>query len=202
MAEKDGIKSYVGILLLHRCLMMMSRVADKNFFRRSTAPHASGVDDDQRRGSIFADLSRKQSVSAFKENVTGESVTDYPHPLPRGRVTGELTSDPRIKNPLADIPKDQLLQDVDNFAKQNGLADILPLLRKGALVAQRPRDFETMTELDETEKETLRREVTHRWRHPWTLYYTIILNSIAAAIQGWDQTGTVQQWRSEIPCYY
>jgi hypothetical protein len=103
---------------------------------------------------------------------------------------------------LADIPKDQLLQDVDNFAKQNGLADILPLLRKGALVAQRPRDFETMTELDETEKETLRREVTHRWRHPWTLYYTIILNSIAAAIQGWDQTGTVQQWRSEIPCYY
>jgi hypothetical protein len=35
----------------------------------------------------------------------------------------------------------------------------------------------------------LREEVTHRWKHPRILYYTIILNSIAAAIQGWDQTG-------------
>jgi hypothetical protein len=35
----------------------------------------------------------------------------------------------------------------------------------------------------------LREEVTHRWKHPWALYFTIILNSIAAAIQGWDQEG-------------
>ena len=32
--------------------------------------------------------------------------------------------------------------------------------------------------------------MTHRWRHPRILYFTIILNSIAAAIQGWDQTGS------------
>jgi len=36
----------------------------------------------------------------------------------------------------------------------------------------------------------LREEVTHRWKHPKTLYFTIILNSIAAAIQGWDQEGS------------
>jgi len=30
----------------------------------------------------------------------------------------------------------------------------------------------------------------HRWRQPWALYMTIVLNSIAAAIQGWDQTGS------------
>jgi MFS family permease len=30
----------------------------------------------------------------------------------------------------------------------------------------------------------------NRWRQPWPLYMTIVLNSIAAAIQGWDQTGS------------
>lgn len=32
--------------------------------------------------------------------------------------------------------------------------------------------------------------VFNRWRQPWALYMTIVLNSIAAAIQGWDQTGS------------
>ena len=45
-------------------------------------------------------------------------------------------------------------------------------------------DFENIAELDETERKSLREEVTRRWRHAWALYYTIILNSIAAAIQG------------------
>jgi hypothetical protein len=106
-------------------------------------------------------------------------------------MIGELTLNPRIKNPLADIPKDQLLQDVNTFANKHGLEDILPLLQKGALVAQRPRDFEMITELNDAEKKILHNEITHRWRHPWALYYTIILNSIAAAIQGWDQTGMI-----------
>lgn len=33
-------------------------------------------------------------------------------------------------------------------------------------------------------------ERDHRWHHPKILYFTVILNSIAAAIQGWDQTGS------------
>lgn len=96
----------------------------------------------------------------------------------------------RIKNPLSDIPKDKLLDDVEHFARENDLMDILPHMNKGALVAKSPRDFESLEELDEADKEVLRNEVLHRWRLPWALYYTIILNSIAAAIQGWDQTGT------------
>ncbi|KAK2778110.1 hypothetical protein FQN53_001877 [Emmonsiellopsis sp. PD_33] len=124
--------------------------------------------DGERRGSVFDDPRvRKQSVVAMTENVEGE-----------------------IKNPLSDIPKDRLLQDVENFAAQNDLMDILPLMRKGALVAKSPRDFESLEELDEDEKQTLRDEVLRRWHLPWALYYTIILNSIAAAIQGWDQTGS------------
>ncbi|KAI9172300.1 Polyol transporter 5 [Paramyrothecium foliicola] len=96
-----------------------------------------------------------------------------------------------IRNPLAEIPREQLLEDVATWQKAKGLPDdILPLLKKGALVAQNPALFESLDEIDEDEKQALREEVTNRWKHPWPLYYTIILNSIAAAIQGWDQTGS------------
>lgn len=82
------------------------------------------------------------------------------------------------------------MQDVESFAAENQLQDILPLLRKGALAAQSPESIEDIAELDAGEKDALRNEVLHRWRQPKILYFTIILNSIAAAIQGWDQTGS------------
>ncbi|KAI8296075.1 Polyol transporter 5 [Colletotrichum sp. SAR 10_98] len=111
---------------------------------------------------------RKQSIAELTQNLEGE-----------------------IRNPLKGIPKAQLMEQVAVYQKTQGLPDdILPLLQKGALVAQNPALFETLDELDESEKIALREEVTHRWKHPWALYYTIILNSIAAAIQGWDQTGS------------
>ncbi|KAH6876533.1 hypothetical protein B0T10DRAFT_540877 [Thelonectria olida] len=96
-----------------------------------------------------------------------------------------------IRNPLRGIPREQLLDDVTKYHHSQALPDdILPLLKKGALVAQNPALFEQLEDLDEEEKRVLREEVSHRWKHPWALYYTIILNSIAAAIQGWDQTGS------------
>lgn len=68
--------------------------------------------------------------------------------------------------------------------------DDLAFLKKGALVAQDPAGFETLGELDEEDREFLRNEKLHKWRHPKQLYFTIFLNSISAAIQGWDQTGS------------
>ncbi|KAK1449170.1 hypothetical protein CMEL01_08485 [Colletotrichum melonis] len=111
---------------------------------------------------------RKKSIAELTQNLEGE-----------------------IKNPLKGIPKAQLLEQVTAYHKKHELPeDILLLLKKGALVAQNPALFESIEELDEAERDALRQEVTHRWKHPWALYYTIILNSIAAAIQGWDQTGS------------
>ncbi|KAM3481803.1 hypothetical protein MY8738_004299 [Beauveria namnaoensis] len=101
------------------------------------------------------------------------------------------TAEAEIKNPLVGIPREDLFARVTAFQQEKGLPeDILPLLQKGALVAQNPAGFEELGDLDEDDKEALRREVTHRWSHPWPLYFTIGLNSIAAAIQGWDQTGS------------
>jgi hypothetical protein len=114
-----------------------------------------------------------------------QSHAPAPAPLP------DADNRHRIKNPLVGIPKDQLMRDVETFAGANNLTDILPVLRKGALVAQSPLHFQSIPELDEDDRRVLLDETTHRWRHPKMLYFTIVLNSIAAAIQGWDQTGTV-----------
>ena len=82
------------------------------------------------------------------------------------------------------------MEDVEAYAHDNNLEDILPLLKKGAMVAQHPSGIETIAELDDADRETFRSEILHRWRQPKILYFTIVLNSIAAAIQGWDQTGS------------
>ena len=91
---------------------------------------------------------------------------------------------PRIgSGTLAGIPKAQLLSNVEKFASQKGLTDILPLLKKRALVTQDPPAFEKIEELDEDDRIALRREITHKWSQPRVLYLTVILCSIGAAVQ-------------------
>jgi hypothetical protein len=82
------------------------------------------------------------------------------------------------------------MADVEDFAHENKLDDLLPELRKGALIAQDPANFEELTQIDDGEKEALRHEVFKKWSHTRTLYITIITCSIGAAVQGWDQTGS------------
>ena len=75
------------------------------------------------------------------------------------------------KNPLASLSKEQLLADVEAFAQEKELEFILDDLKKGALVAQDPKAFESLDELSEEEKEWLRREKTHRWHQPFMMYF-------------------------------
>ena len=89
----------------------------------------------------------------------------------------------RLKNPLADVPYDQLMLDVEKFSRDKHMGHILPLLKKGALVAQNPTAFESIPELHPDERAILREEVTHKWKQPVSLYATIITCSIGAAVQ-------------------
>ncbi len=70
------------------------------------------------------------------------------------------------------------------------MVDVIPLMRKGALVAQDPPNFENVDGLTDGERDALRNEFLHKWRQPRALYFTVILCSIGAAVQGWDQTGS------------
>ncbi|KAK7566439.1 hypothetical protein IWX92DRAFT_83332 [Phyllosticta citricarpa] len=68
----------------------------------------------------------------------------------------------KIKNPLAGISKSLLLSQVEDFAKEKDMVDKMDLLKRGALVAQNPSEFETIEGLSEDERSALLREVTHK----------------------------------------
>jgi len=66
----------------------------------------------------------------------------------------------RIYNPLSGISKDDLYERVLRFCQEYGFEDHIETFQKGALVAQRPKDFENLPELVEEDKYHLRREYT------------------------------------------
>jgi sugar porter (SP) family MFS transporter len=96
----------------------------------------------------------------------------------------------KIKNPLAHLSNEEVMKDVQDFANTNGFPEMTDILIKGALVAKDPPAFESVPGLSEGEKDAIRNEVLHKWRQPKSLYFTIILCSVGAAVQGWDQTGS------------
>ncbi|KAJ7828749.1 hypothetical protein B0H14DRAFT_3718427 [Mycena olivaceomarginata] len=100
----------------------------------------------------------------------------------------ELTAaNAKLANPLHGISREQLMRDVDRFVEEKGLQHLSAELRKGALVAQDPQSFESIDILDEDDKYHLRREITHRYSQTGTLYYMVVMSSLAAAVQGMDE---------------
>ncbi|KAE8160082.1 hypothetical protein BDV40DRAFT_290397 [Aspergillus tamarii] len=103
-----------------------------------------------------------------------------------GRPPNKLSA--VFKNPLDGIPRQQLMEDVDRFCVQYGLEAHQELFRKGALISQNPQDAHNIPELTEDEREAIRREHTHKWSQPWQLYFMASMCSLAAAVQGMDET--------------
>ena len=77
------------------------------------------------------------------------------------------------------------MRDVEDFAREHDLEHITYHLKKGALVAQLPNKIDNIGMLLEEDRQHLRFEKQHKWRHPLQLYITIIVFSIGAAVQGW-----------------
>ncbi|AOW07345.1 and other transporter-domain-containing protein [Yarrowia lipolytica] len=105
--------------------------------------------------------------------------------LPPGNA---LNADLDPENPLSRYTRDELLEIASGFAKENGMGDKEDIFRKGALVAQDPANFDNIDILDDNDRYWLRREITHKWDHPMKVYYIVICCSLAAAVQGMDET--------------
>ncbi|KAH7922136.1 hypothetical protein BV22DRAFT_1017951 [Leucogyrophana mollusca] len=93
----------------------------------------------------------------------------------------------KLSNPLRGVPYDRLMTDVEIFAQERGLTNILPQLKKGALVAQDPTAYQRHEMFDEEDRRVLDLEVTHKWKQTGTLYYMVVMTSLAAAVQGMDE---------------
>lgn len=93
-----------------------------------------------------------------------------------------------FENPLAGVSREQLFEDVTKFCTDYNMSDKVDLFKRAALVAQNPARASKLSELSPEEKEALEREVTHKWHQPWRLYWLVIMCSLAAAVQGMDET--------------
>ncbi|RWR00157.1 MFS sugar transporter [Paecilomyces variotii] len=102
------------------------------------------------------------------------------------RPTNKLSA--VFENPLAGVPRERLFEDVEKFCKQFGLEEHVETFQKGALVSQNPSGAQDLVELSQEEKEFLRREYTNKWSQPWQLYFMAAMCSLAAAVQGMDET--------------
>ncbi|KAF8808914.1 sugar transporter [Phlegmacium glaucopus] len=125
-----------------------------------------------------------KNSSADKVDLDEEKLEDVKHIDLANNVQA------RIQNPLRGIPRAKLLQQVEAFLEEKGLQDKFELFKKAALLAQNPKAFEELPDLTEEDRAIIRRETTHKWSQPRDLYLTVIICSLAAAVQGWDQTGS------------
>lgn len=91
----------------------------------------------------------------------------------------------RVSNPLTGVAFETLMRDVEDFAREHDLEHIIYHLKKGALVAQSPNNIDIIEMLVEEDRQHLRFEKQHKWKHPLQLYITIMVCSIGAAVQGW-----------------
>nr|SIP56020.1 putative Sugar Porter [Yarrowia alimentaria] len=131
-------------------------------------PHASHSSDH------IEHLNEKES-NAHNELVVSKSATSS-----ASQVVDE--------NPLKRYTQAELVDIARKFAVDNDLEDKADAFIKGALVAQNPDAFEQLEELDDNDRYWLNREITHKWDHPTKFYYVVITCSLAAAVQGMDET--------------
>jgi hypothetical protein len=103
--------------------------------------------------------------SSDKEMPATAHIPDVEGHVDRSRINAVF------QNPLAGIPRDQLMKDVQEFCLRFNLMNDLETFQKGALISQNPETATTMPELNDSEKEALIREHTHKWSQPWQIYW-------------------------------
>jgi hypothetical protein len=120
---------------------------------------------------------REKASVEKRESVGTQSLREH-----AGNSTENVNA--KLANPLAGLSHEQVMNDAEAFAVSHDLSDFVADFRKGGLVAKDPTAFRDLPQLDDDDKTILERELTHRWDHPTTLYYLVILCSVAAAVQG------------------
>jgi hypothetical protein len=110
------------------------------------------------------------------------------HERRRSSFAGVEKLSTAFENPLARFTKEELTSNVDDFCKRYNLTDFAADFRHGALLAQNPASAANLPDLSDEDRSILSREQTHRWSQPFTLYWLCVMCSLAAAVQGMDET--------------
>lgn len=77
-----------------------------------------------------------------------------------------------LVNPLQHLSKEELLADVEAFCQEKDMMDEIDVFRRGALLAQRPTEFEDIPELTEEDLGWLRKSAASKWAQPRLMYFS------------------------------
>lgn len=100
--------------------------------------------------------------------------------------TGDEAAQIEKDNVLTQYTEEQVMEMGRNYARKYGLNE--DIFARGAAVARNPFGFQKMSFLSEKEKQALYDEQHRPWKVPFKLYSVIAMCSMAAAVQGMDQT--------------
>lgn len=123
---------------------------------------------------VSADLDKKFDTSS------NESSQDVAILQASGEREGEHG------NILSQYTEEQVVLMGRNYALKHDLDP--ELFGRAAALARSPSDFNSMAFLSEDEKIALNNEITHKWHIPRKLVEVIALGSMAAAVQGMDES--------------
>ncbi|KAK9369828.1 hypothetical protein V1509DRAFT_562081 [Lipomyces kononenkoae] len=92
-------------------------------------------------------------------------------------------------NPLVNLTQEEVIDNAANYARTNGLEQYEELFKKGGLAARNPKSLGVgLPLLTDQDRADLAHESRHRWAQNGTLYSLVVLCSLAAAVQGMDET--------------
>jgi sugar porter (SP) family MFS transporter len=94
----------------------------------------------------------------------------------------------RLENPLAGKDRETLEQDAIAFCNAHGLQEYVEDFRRGAYLAGFPHEIERVEGITDEELLAVRNEKDHKWNQPWQIYYVAIISSMAAVVQGMDES--------------
>lgn len=104
-------------------------------------------------------------------------------------ISKSVLSDERTgmaDNILTGYSEDETMQIGRDYAKEHGLDE--ELFAKAAAVARFPNGFNSMEFISEEEKQSLQYELDHPYAIPKTLIWLVATASMAACVQGMDET--------------
>lgn len=135
-------------------------------------------------GAIFAESAIEQR-SDFAEHE--DKPTFVPQPTfgtAAERARRNLNA--KLANPLAGYSHEDLRKQGYNFAVIHEMGDETDIraFELGAILAQAPERYASVSGLTPLETQVLHHEFTNRWSQPWTMYLVIMLCSLSAAVQG------------------
>lgn len=122
-------------------------------------------------------MSEKLFATSSHDDSLHKSASDEAATVPEAEIKGNI---------LTQYTEDQVQQMGRNYAAKENLDP--ELFAKAAAVARTPSLFALMSFLSIEEKEALQYEATHKWDVPGRLIAVIAMGSMAAAVQGMDET--------------